>query len=279
MIKLGNSNIVGIRKGDVLISKIYKGVNLLYSSTMIPVQDEGSYLIYGCQKKLDNQAFEATGLNIVSHSLVNDTTNKYKVVFDGKVSSIGDGFLNREVLGSYISTIEFYNFDELETIGDKFLYKQTSLSSLDLSEFANVYSIGDYFLSSIIGLTSLDFSPMINLTTIGDEFLGSCNQIKTLQLPPNVETIGETFLNACKGLTTLDLTPLANTTSIGYLFLNDCTRLKTFIIDYPDKPVLLPLEESWTIPDVIYVNDEYLNQYKLAIDDFADLFVPLSEKP
>ena len=116
-----------------------------------------------------------------------------------------DGILAFE--GGYIpivvKRISFRNSNsEVRTIGDSFLARYSSLTTLDLAGLNNVTKIGCSFLQGCFALTSLDVSGLNSVTKIGHRFLGGCLAIASLDLTVfnSVIAIGENFLTGCEGL-------------------------------------------------------------------------------
>jgi len=134
---------------------------------------------------------------------------------------------------SSLNCINLSGLNNIETIGNNFLYNCQSLISIDLSELT---SIKDYFLyhcSACSALTEIKLSPKIK--TIGNDCLIQCIKLKELDLSGlnNLITIGNNFLGHCYSLETIDLSELPNITSIGDYFLYKCTNLKS--IKYNSK--------------------------------------------
>lgn len=102
----------------------------------------------------------------------------------------------------------------------------------------------------------------------------------TLRFLDGFDTITNIHDNVISGLSkvvNIDLSGFTNVTSIGAGFLRGCTSLKAIIINNSNKVISLPLEKAMVTPEVIYVNDELIEQYKEAVPKFADAFRPLSE--
>jgi len=131
---------------------------------------------------------------------------------------------------SSLNCINLSGLNNIETIGNNFLYNCQSLISIDLSELT---SIKDYFLYHCSALIEIKLSPKIK--TIGNYCLIQCIKLKELDLSGlnNLITIGNNFLGHCYSLETIDLSGLNSLESIGNNFLYKCSALKS--IKYNSK--------------------------------------------
>ena len=156
------------------------------------------------------------------------------------VTTIGDRFLFR---CSRITSLDLSGLSSVTTIGDRFLYNCSRITFLDLSGLSCVTTIGDYFLSFCSQITSLDLLSLSSVTTIGEGFLFSCEKITSLDLSGlgSVATIGDYFLFSCEKITSLDFSGLSSVTTIGDLFLSKCYALES--VQLPESNSAL-FEES-----------------------------------
>ena len=115
-----------------------------------------------------------------------------------------------------------YSNPNAQTIGDRFLYYNHSLTHINLP---NVQTIGNCFLGENQSLTHIDLP---KVQTIGHDFLFHNQSLTHIDLP-NVQTIGDYFLSYNRSLTHIDL-PKVQT--IGDYFLDENRSLTH--IDLPN---------------------------------------------
>ena len=143
----------------------------------------------------------------------------------GAATKIPDDFFTQR----HVTCIDISYAPALVVIGDKFLCRCTSLSSLDLSGLQGVRSIGKSFLGGCTSLSTVNLSGLRGVTSIGNWFLSGCTSLSTVDLRglQGVSSIGKGFLFGCTSLSTVDLSPLQRVTSINSQFLKRCTSLST----------------------------------------------------
>jgi hypothetical protein len=134
-----------------------------------------------------------------------DTSISLKFIKSGVVKITGEFETEIEIKDGYLHKLK----STVVTIGDFFLYKNTSLVSLDLP---NNETIGLNFLSNNILLANLNLP---NNIIIGDKVLQNNDTITELNLPSNT-SIGDNFLGIN---TVLRHIHLPNNISIGNNFL------------------------------------------------------------
>ncbi len=213
---------------------------------------QGKYYKYNCE---DNDIYYCSDNIIIDHGNINKYDKLRYIVFDYFVLDMIDKKIikyDNKIIDSFTDTIgEFdkvrvlkkeygkeiiissenkediiikldkdnnmigYINNNVETIGDDFLYSNEKLIELKLGKVEN---IGNDFLSNNTKLTTISLPNAIN---IGNSFLYK-NQILTILSLPNVKNIGNRFLYRNTVLTTLTLPSAIN---IGDYFLFDNKEL------------------------------------------------------
>ncbi len=122
------------------------------------------------------------------------------------VQTIGNRFLGKN------RSLTHIDLPNVQTIGAPFLYWNRSLTHIDLP---NVQTIGNYFLGNNRSLTHIDLP---KVQEIGNEFLYYNQSLTHIDLP-NVQTIGNCFLGKNQSLTHIDL-PKVQTIGHDFLYNN-----------------------------------------------------------
>ena len=125
--------------------------------------------------------------------------------------------------------IVIYNNKTITNIGNEFLYKNNTLTSIELP---NATSIGNSFLPNNTSLTSIELP---NAISIGNGFLNNNTSLTSIELP-NATNIGVFFLHKNTSLTSIEL---PNVIKIGPEFCHDAHNIQTVNI-----PLLPELEEK-----------------------------------
>ena len=139
--------------------------------------------------------------------------------------------ISKDMFDKKIQTIDLTPLEQIEEIGDDFLYRCSELTEVDFSSLSNVHKIGKNFLLDCIKLTKIDLSSFTQLSEIADYFMNNCASLHTINFneKSNITSVGNSFMHSCKNLSMIDLQCFKNIELINNVFLGTCTSLKTII--------------------------------------------------
>ena len=153
------------------------------------------------------------------------------VVFDGDITSIGDGAFKD---CANLTSIALPN--GIVSVGQGAFWGCQDLISLNISD--NVKEIGNYAFYGCAALTSVNVP--YEITTIGISVFDGCSSITAIRIPNGVTSIGQNAFSDCAALTSIEI---PNTvTSIGWGAFDACSSLT--MVKFQENSQLTSIDHS-----------------------------------
>ncbi len=151
--------------------------------------------------------------------------NTLVITGDGEMWDFDNSDLKAPWLNSSFTAVDFP--EEITKIGDYAFYYYTynDLSSVDFSDCTELDSIGYRAFAYCSRLSSLDLSECTNLKYIGSEAFRSCTGFISISLPSSLTNIDSYAFAGCSSLPLLDLSGCVTLTNIGEYAFYGCSQL------------------------------------------------------
>ena len=208
-------------------------------------------------------------------------------IYNGKpVTTIGDfssSEISRVFVSDSVTSIEdnafswcydltrvvFAEGSLLKYVGNSAFGCCENLNSIEIP--ASVTTIGNEAFN-FSGLTSINIPE--GVTTIGDNAFYYCESLTSIEIPSSVTSIGVGAFEGCGGLTSIEIP--SSVTSIGAGSFCYCENLQ-YIFMLSTTPSY-DMDISGLNDDVIiYVPDDYVDEYKSQYTDYEDRILPISQ--
>lgn len=168
------------------------------------------------------------------------------------------------------------------TIGNYAFWRCDNLQSINVDESNPNYTSVDgvLFNKDVTKLIQYpngkvgDYTVPESVLEIGVNAFTECNNFSQIYLPTNLNKINTPSFEDCENL--LSVTIPASVTSMGESSFKYCDNLKFIIFERITPPEIFEGTSLLSCPSLtaIYVPEESVEEYKLALPDCADIIVP-----
>ena len=215
---------------------------------ILPLPDDAALLAMGSFllvfARISKKVVTIGKVRLVSRVVLEGTSEVVEIQGTQRLAS--ESVPNLPTVTGVVRGMEFRGFENVITIGDYFMHRDSSLQTattatravpnppspltfVDISQLRNVQVIGDYFMSGCASLIHVDLTPFGNVNTIGSHFLFDCTSLTAIDLRHlrSLTSTGSHFMASCTSLKSADLScQLSNFDSIADSFMTGCSSLE-----------------------------------------------------